>query len=193
MARESKLDDLVEKRICDALKAGHSYAAAARAGGICESTLHGWRERGRSGTERRYTEFLQRTEAADQEAEERAIQVIQSALMGTDLRLATDTAWKWLARRRPEQWAEVKGEPEKPLSEQEAKEILAAFARERPGEGPGLTCLSRSKKGPTGGGAWLTSVPRVTNGPVFGRSEPSRNPERNRRDSSGRRMRSEIS
>lgn len=104
MARETKLDDLREKRICDALKAGHSLASAARAGGIEERAFHYWRERGRKG-EPRYMQFLQRTEAAEQEAEERCIKVIRNAMDGDDAKLATDTAWKWLERRRPKEWA----------------------------------------------------------------------------------------
>jgi hypothetical protein len=105
VARDTKLDDLVERRICDALRLGHSYAAAARAGGIDESTLHDWRKRGREG-EPRFSEFSKRVEA-----EERCIQVLHDAIAGDDAKLATDTAWKWLARRRPVQWAETKGEP----------------------------------------------------------------------------------
>jgi transposase-like protein len=100
MARDTKLDDLRSKRICDALRKGHSFAAAARAGGIDESTLHDWRKRGREGEEP-YAEFSKRVDAADQEAEDRAVTVLRSAMDGEDLRLATDTAWKWLARLRP--------------------------------------------------------------------------------------------
>lgn len=122
MAAPTKLDDLRAKRICDALRAGHSYAAAARAGGIDETTLHDWRRRGRAGEEP-YAQFSQRVDAADQEAEERCIQVLRNAMEGDDLRLAADTAWKWLARRRPTTWAEQKGEP--PPSEQEVVDLVA--------------------------------------------------------------------
>jgi transposase-like protein len=122
MARETKLDDLRSKRICDALRKGHSFAAAARAGGIDESTLHDWRSRGRSGEEP-FAEFSKRVDAADQEAEDRAVQVLQNAMTGDDQRLAADTAWKWLARRRPVQWAEQKGEP--PPTEDEVSALVA--------------------------------------------------------------------
>ena len=121
MARETKLDDLRSKRICDALRKGHSYAAAARAGGIDESTLHDWRRRGRDG-EPLFSEFSERVDRADQEAEDRCVEVLQSALLGDDAKLATDTAWKWLARRRSLQWAEQKGEP--PPSEEECAALL---------------------------------------------------------------------
>ena len=120
MGRPSKLDDLRAKRIVDALKAGHSFAAAARAGGVDEGTLHDWRKRGAAG-EAEYSRFHQRVEEACQEAEDRCVQVLRSALEGEDLKLATDTAWKWLSRRRPVEWAEQKGEPKSEL-------VLAADA-----------------------------------------------------------------
>jgi transposase-like protein len=108
--RPTKLDDLRAKRIIDALKAGHSFGAAARAGGIDEGTLHQWRRRGLSG-HRDFARFYERVEEACQIAEDRCVQVLRSALEGEDLKLATDTAWKWLARRRAAEWAEQKGEP----------------------------------------------------------------------------------
>jgi hypothetical protein len=89
----------------DAVRAGHSYAAAARAGRIDEATLHRWLARGRDGEEL-YRAFCDRFEQADQEAEHRCVHVLKSALEGDDAKLATDTAWKWLARRRPAQWGE---------------------------------------------------------------------------------------
>jgi hypothetical protein len=84
---------------------GHSYAAAARAGRIAENTLHNWLARGRDG-DPDYMGFLRRVEEADHEAEHRCVTVLKSALEGDDKKLATDTAWKWLARRRPAQWGE---------------------------------------------------------------------------------------
>jgi transposase len=126
MARDTKLDDLRSKRICDALRKGHSFAAAARAGGIDESTLHDWRKRGREGEEP-YAEFSKRVDAADQEAEDRAVTVLRSAMDGEDLRLATDTAWKWLARRRPREWMEQKADEQ--LTQEEAEALVAEAAQ----------------------------------------------------------------
>lgn len=126
MARETKYDDLRGKRICDALRKGHSYAAAARAGGIDEATLHRWRALGRDGDER-YRAFCERVDQADQAAEDRAVQVLQDAMGGEDMRLAADTAWKWLARRRPTQWQETKGE--EPLTAEEAERLVAEAAQ----------------------------------------------------------------
>lgn len=121
MGRTTKLDDLREKRICDALRDGHSYAAAASAGGVDEATLHRWRQLGRDGDEQ-YREFYERVQRADREAEDRAVQVLKSAMGGEDMRLATDTAWKWLARRRAAQWQESKAE--EPLSMDEAERLV---------------------------------------------------------------------
>jgi hypothetical protein len=127
MARTTLLDDLVEKRICDALRQGHSYEAAVRVGGIVESTFHEWVACGR-GTELRrsemvrYAAFAERVSRADHEAEDRAVAVLSAALTGDDMKLATDTAWKWLARRRPATWAERKGEEqERELSDEETR------------------------------------------------------------------------
>lgn len=122
MARETKLDDIRQKKICDALKVGHSFAAAANAGGIDETTLHDWRRRGAAGEEP-FAQFSQRVDAASQEAEDRAVKVLLSAMTGEDMKLAADTAWKWLARRRPVQWAEQKGEPAP--TEQEVADLVS--------------------------------------------------------------------
>ena len=64
LGRPTKLDDLTAKRIVDAVRAGHSYAAAARAGGIDEATLHRWIARGRDG-EDLYRGFCERFDRAD--------------------------------------------------------------------------------------------------------------------------------
>lgn len=122
MGAPTKLDDLRAKKILDALKDGHSFAAAARAGGIEESTLHDWRRRGREG-EAPYSEFSERVDRAEHEAEQRCVAVLRNAMESDDLKLAADTAWKWLARRRPATWAEQKGEP--PPTDDEVASLVA--------------------------------------------------------------------
>ncbi len=112
MGRPSKLDDLREKRICDALRRGHSYAAAARAGGIDESTLHEWRARGRAG-EQRYAEFVERVDRADSEAEHRALEVLTAKFDSPDERIALNAVMFWFERRRPAEW----GKPTAPANE----------------------------------------------------------------------------
>lgn len=126
MGRHLKLNDLSSKRICDAIRLGHSIEGAARAGRVDISSIYGWLAQGRAG-EPEYVGFLEKFNAAMQEAEERCVLVLKSALDGEgDLKLAVDTAWKWLARRRPQEWAEQKGEPA-PSDE----EVMALVAKIR--------------------------------------------------------------
>lgn len=116
MARTTKLDDLVSKRICDALKAGHSFGGAARAAGIDASTLHDWRRWGKDGRQP-YAEFANRVDQARHIAENRCIEVLKKALESSDQRLAADTAWKWLQRQRPLEWGDKTVEPERGTEE----------------------------------------------------------------------------
>lgn len=69
MARSTKLTPAVEDAICEAVKHGASYRAAALAAGVSERTLHAWRERGRAAKSGRFLQFLQRLEAAEAEGE----------------------------------------------------------------------------------------------------------------------------
>lgn len=115
MARPTKLDDLRAKRIIDALRDGHSFAAAARAGGIAENTLAEWRQRGADG-DPEFSGFSRRANEASQEAESRAVRVIRSAMESEDLKLAHDAAWRWLRTRRPLEWLEPKGATEQETS-----------------------------------------------------------------------------
>lgn len=127
MARETKLDDLVEKRICDALSRGHSWAAAARAGGIHEDTLHDWRRRGRAG-EPRFSEFSERVDRADHVAESRAIEVLTSKFDSPDERVSLSAAQWWLERRRPADWGSKKAEVAEPLTIEEAERLVKEAA-----------------------------------------------------------------
>ena len=122
----------------DAVRAGHSYAAAARAGNIAENTLHNWLARGRDD-DPDYVGFLRRFEEADQEAENRAVTVLRNAMEGDDAKLAADTAWKWLARRRPAQWSEKPVEAKADVDDQAgddielARSVLAALESRKAG------------------------------------------------------------
>jgi transposase-like protein len=111
MGRETKLDDLVEKRICDALSRGHSWAAAARAGGIDEATLHRWRAAGRADDGgQRMREFCERVDRAEHVAEARAIEVLTSKFDSLDESVSLRAAQWWLERRRAEDWGAKKGD-----------------------------------------------------------------------------------
>lgn len=127
MSRPTKLDDLVEKRICDALSRGHSWASAARAAGVDESTVHEWRRRGRAGEER-YAAFAQRVDAADHQAEQRAVSILTAKFDSDDDRVALAAAQWWLERRRPAEWGSKKAEVEEPLTMEEAQKLVAEAA-----------------------------------------------------------------
>ncbi len=128
MGRETLLDDLVTKRICDALRDGHSYADAARHGGIGEHTLYEWLARGR-GThatrpaDERYAKFARQVDAAEHEAADRCIQVIKSNLLSDDRKTAQAAAQWWLQRRRSAQWQESKADEQ--LTQEEAERLYA--------------------------------------------------------------------
>jgi transposase-like protein len=129
MSRPTKLDDLIEKRICDALSRGHSWAAAARAGGIDERTLHRWRAEGREDdAEPRIRQFCQRVEAADYVAESRAIEVLTSKFDSPDERVALTAAQWWLERRRPADWGSKKADVAEPLTIDEAERLVKEAA-----------------------------------------------------------------
>jgi len=129
MGRDTKLDDLVEKRICDALSRGHSWAAAARSAGIEERTLHRWRAEGREDdADPRMRQFCQRVEAADYQAESRAIEVLTSKFDSPDDRVALAAAQWWLERRRPAEWGKPKAEVEEPMTVEEAERLVKEAA-----------------------------------------------------------------
>lgn len=129
MGRRSKLTPKVAKRIIRAVGLGLSYAEAARAAGICESTLHLWRQKGgqdlADGIQSRYSDFLERIERAQDEQAEKYLDAIERSVMEptviekthirrdkdgtqviekwTETKPPTiDGAKWWLARRRPD-------------------------------------------------------------------------------------------
>ena len=128
MARPTKLDDLVEKRILDVVREGNSYENAARVAGLSASTLHDWRARGKRG-EDRYSEFLVRLEKARGEAEAASVAIVRTAATGGTWQAA---AW-WLERREPARWAKRDGgdqsaSSERPMSEQPTEEVRERLA-----------------------------------------------------------------
>lgn len=124
--RPTKLDDIRAKKICNALAAGHSYAAAARAANVDEHTIQNWMARGRSGEEPFLT-FLGQVEAANQAAEDRAVRVLTSKFDSDDERVALAAAQWWLERRRAAEWAK-KVDVEEPLTMEEAEKLVAEAA-----------------------------------------------------------------
>lgn len=129
MARPTLLDDLVSKRICDALAQGNAQSTAARAAGVGVSTMRAWLARGVTGEEP-YASF--------RETAKRAEAVGETELVATIREGATKT-WQcaaWLLERRfPARWARRDAPEKKPddLGGGKPEEMLAALdaARDR--------------------------------------------------------------
>ena len=104
MARPTKLDDLTQRRITDALKAGNTRANAARMAAIAPSTLRDWERRGESG-DPEFSAFSAAVKKADAEAEAAMVAVIHGAAQTGTWQAA---AW-FLERRRHRAWGRKDG------------------------------------------------------------------------------------
>lgn len=92
--------------VCAALQAAPvSIACAAEQAGICESTYHSWRERGRSGEEP-YATFLERTTRAVRATEAMLVEDIANARTGPDKPDWKARAWI-LERRFRDEWGKT--------------------------------------------------------------------------------------
>lgn len=109
MGRPTKLDDLVAKRIVDAVGRGVSHRAAAEAAHVDISTLTRWLAAGRDGEEP-YCAFRTRFLAAEAKAETRVV----DALMRKVDEGSVPAMQLWLQQRRPAEW----GRREMPANEQ---------------------------------------------------------------------------
>ncbi len=79
MGRTTKLaDDLVTRRVCEALEKGHTRAGAATLAGIGPSTMREWCARGRR-SEEPFTTFLAATKRAEAVAQGRLLGIIEEA------------------------------------------------------------------------------------------------------------------
>ncbi len=108
VGRPTILDDLLERRITDALRAGHSRKGAARCAGITYDCVRKWLRRGEAAAEgdERFVAFVARVDAAEHVAERRAVEVVTNLFDSKDERVRLTAAQWWLQRRRPEEWAE---------------------------------------------------------------------------------------
>ena len=124
MGRPTKLDDLVSKRILDAVRAGVSRRGAAQAAGIDYSTLKNWISAGRRGDET-YRPFLTRLDEAEYRAEREMVDVLFSA--------AKDGKWQaaesWLKSRRMLDYAAKQPDPELDGADEEEGDEDLAVAR----------------------------------------------------------------
>ncbi len=98
--RPSKLTFEVEKRLVEAVRAGNSREAAAKAAGISEATFYSWLSRGRKAKRGRFLEFLEAIKKAEGEAEQKAVGRIVEA----GQKHWQAAAW-WLERKYPKRWA----------------------------------------------------------------------------------------
>jgi len=120
MARPTKLDDLVSKRIVTAIAKGLPRDTAAKLAGVAPSTLYLWLRKGAEG-ERPYSEFSCTLKKAEAEGEAELVAVIREA---------GKSSWQacaWLLeRRRPQRWAlRRERERDKPMTKAEADRLVA--------------------------------------------------------------------
>ncbi|MBI2392805.1 MAG: hypothetical protein HYV09_24685 [Deltaproteobacteria bacterium] len=69
MARPTKLTDDVQAKVCEAIRAGSHYEAAARHAGVGRTTFFHWLELGKSGKGARYVAFAEAVERAENDME----------------------------------------------------------------------------------------------------------------------------
>lgn len=99
MGRPSKLTPEVQKRLCDAIRAGNYYEAACAYAGIDYSTFRRWMKKGEGQKRGKYREFCEAVTRAELEAEARLVAQWQQH-MPNDYRAIRD----FLERRFPERW-----------------------------------------------------------------------------------------
>jgi len=99
MGRPTKCTPETTEKVCEALKLGVSWAAAAAHAGLSERCVMEWCERGRDGEEP-FAQFLQSTTRARDSAEVRMAAIVMKAAQEGN---ASAAQW-WLERRRPENW-----------------------------------------------------------------------------------------
>ena len=86
-------------KVCEALRLGVSWSAAAAHAGVTATTLMDWNARGRDG-EQPFADFLEATTRARESAETRAAAIVWNAIDEGDV-----SAAQWfLERRRSETW-----------------------------------------------------------------------------------------
>lgn len=109
--RKTALTPDVQKRICDALRAGNTRRAAALYGGIAESTFYLWMTRGKDPRMTKkgepykedvpFMEFMEAVTRAEADCEVWHVANIKKQAEG-DWRASVE----WLKRRRRDDWSE---------------------------------------------------------------------------------------
>ena len=121
--RKTKLTSKTQRAICDVMRSGGSYAAAAAHAGICESTLHDWRKYGAEQEAGIYRNFVDAEAAAIDEGEAVAARQVFKCFTVASIETVVETtadgaqktkvitrppdagmALKWLERRAGARW-----------------------------------------------------------------------------------------
>lgn len=110
MARPTKLDDLIGKRVCDAVARGLPRRTAAKLAGVAPSSLFLWLKKGREGHED-YSDFSERVAAAEAKGEDELM-----GYMREHAKLSHSACAWLLERRNPAAYASRRPERVEPPS-----------------------------------------------------------------------------
>lgn len=114
--RPTKLTAAVQKRVCDAIKQGATYALAAQYAGIHRDTLNEWMKAGEEAESGSFSDFSDAVKAAEGQAAITWLRRIEKAASDGNW---TAAAWK-LERRYPQDYGrqvhEVQGKDGQPLA-----------------------------------------------------------------------------
>jgi len=111
MSRKTKLNSEVQKKICDALRAGNTRRASAVYAGITHATFYNWINTGENPRikkdgesykeDKPFIDFFDAVTRAEAECEVYHV---------ANLKRHADTDWRasveWLKRRKPQEWSE---------------------------------------------------------------------------------------
>lgn len=134
MSRKAKLTPELQAEIVGYIRMGHFTQVAARLGGISESTLYRWLERGRNAKSGRYREFWEAIETAKAFAEARYLETVRDIAQDQRHKDRLKAATWWLERRHagrysPTQIMKHEGEMTIKSAEELSDDELADIAK----------------------------------------------------------------
>jgi hypothetical protein len=101
VGRPTELNDAVQQKLCDALRAGNYLEAAGPYAGVSRSTVYRWlAQANQEGADPRLVEFRDAVRSAEAQAEVHAVGVIRQGIAHGDARIAL----AYLERRHPQRW-----------------------------------------------------------------------------------------
>jgi len=140
VGRPRELTDELERKLCDALRAGNYLEVAAPHAGVSRSTLYRWLAQAeQKGADRRLVAFRDAVRKAEAQAEIHAVGVIRREIANGDGRLAL----AYLERRQPHRWrkhndasgAPPEQTPQQPadldIADPKARALLSELLRHR--------------------------------------------------------------